>query len=110
MKKVILTIIFILAILCSQKVEAVQQAFLVQNSGWMEPFYTDARSEFKPLIVAMIEAVADPGKPVTVLTFNQTTPQNQSPTVIYSGTIGTSLRQAVGNIKLARKRRWESVC
>ena len=32
---------------------AVQQAFLVQNSGWMEPFYTDPESQFKPLVAAV---------------------------------------------------------
>lgn len=96
------TIVMLLTLYCG-KVQAVQQAFLIQNSGWMEPFYNDVRSEFKPLIIAIIEAVADPGKPVTVLTFNQTTPQNQSPTIIYNGTIGTGLREAVGNIRLARK-------
>lgn len=82
---------------------AVQQAFLIQNSGWMEPFYTDVRSEFKPLISAIVEAVADPGKPVTILSFNQATPQNESPAIVYNGPIGASLREAIGTVKLARK-------
>ena len=33
----------------------IQQAFLVQNSGWMEPFYTDQQSQLK----ALVGAVAD---------------------------------------------------
>jgi hypothetical protein len=104
MKRVLyVPIIVFLQLLYGGNVLAVQQAFLIQNSGWMEPFYTDARSEFKPLITALVEAVAEPGKAVTVLTFNQTTPQNESPTIVYNGAFGTGLRDVVRNLKLARK-------
>ena len=30
-----------------------RQAVLVQNSGWMEPFYVDADSPFKPLVAQL---------------------------------------------------------
>ena len=36
---------------------ATQQAFLIQNSGWMEPFYQDSNSQFKPLINGVIDVV-----------------------------------------------------
>ncbi|MEW6418080.1 MAG: hypothetical protein AB1480_08165 [Nitrospirota bacterium] len=105
MRKIILVqIIVILLTLYSGKVQAVQQAFLIQNSGWMEPFYNDVHSEFKPLIIAIIEAVADPGKPFIVLTFNQTTSHNQSPTIIYNSTIGAGLREAVVSAKISYER------
>lgn len=104
MKKVILVQSAILLLMQFVAIaSASQQAFLIQNSGWMEPFYTDVRSEFKSLIYAIIEAVADSNEPVTILVFNQTTPQNQSPTIIYHGAIGTGLREAVGRVELARK-------
>ena len=104
MKKVILVQSAILLLMQFVAiVSASQQAFLIQNSGWMEPFYTDVRSEFKSLIYAIVEAVADSNEPVTILAFNQTTPQNQSPTIIYHGAIGTGLREAVGRVELARK-------
>ena len=96
-------IIILLITLYGGTVQAVQQAFLIQNSGWMEPFYLDEKSEFKPLIIAMVEAVADADKPVTILTFNQTTPENESPKIIYQSKVGTSLRKEVNNINLARK-------
>lgn len=58
---------------------AVQQAILVQNSGWMEPFYTDPHSQFKPLIAAVANAVVTPGDKVTLLAFSQNTAANASP-------------------------------
>jgi len=104
MRKVILVQSAILLLMLFGAIaSAGQQAFLIQNSGWMEPFYTDGRSEFKPLITAIVEAVVDSNESVTILSFNQTTPQNESPTIIYNGTIGAGLRGAVGHIELARK-------
>ena len=45
---------------------AVSHVFLVQNSGWMEPFYADPASQFKPLVVEIAAAATDAknaGKP-----------------------------------------------
>src|SRR5439155_652596 len=53
---------------------AVPQVFLVQNSGWMDPFYSDPRSQFKLLVEAVITAVADSNETVTVSAFNQAVP------------------------------------
>ena len=30
--------------------------YLVQNSGWMEPFFADPNSQFKPLLRSLIAA------------------------------------------------------
>jgi len=104
MKKIILMqCVLLLLVLYSWAVFAGQQAFLVQNSGWMEPFYADGHSEFKPLINAIVEAVTGPSESVTILAFNQTTSQNESPTIVYYGSIGTDLREAVQRIEPARK-------
>ncbi len=105
-KKIILVGSAILLILfCGRgkAAQTVQQAFLVQNSGWMEPFYTDKHSEFKPLIIRVIEAVTEPDESVSILSFNQSTPENKSPTVVYHGTAGAKLRMALGLITIAHK-------
>lgn len=81
----------------------VPQAFLLQNSGWMEPFYADPRSQFKPLAAALIEAVTNPADPVYVLAFNQATPGNESPRLLYPGG-GASPRQALAGLELAHKQ------
>lgn len=58
---------------------AVPHVFLVQNSGWMEPFYTDASSQFKPLVAAVVDAVVSKGDPVVLAAFNQSLPGAPSP-------------------------------
>ena len=72
-------------VLCNPA-NAVQHAFLVQNSGWMEPFYTDSASQFKPLASAVIRLVAAPDDQVFISAFNQTAGDNKSPVVLAQGT------------------------
>src|SRR5512132_1473851 len=79
-------------------VAAVPQAFLVQNSGWMEPFYTDPRSPFLRLVGAVITAAAQPQETVTVSAFNQAVPGNVSPTVVFAGPPGPELQSALKGI------------
>lgn len=81
---------------------AVPQAFLVQNSGWMEPFYVDKQSQLKPLVKAFANAVSDANAPLLVAAFNQSSPNNASPK-ISKITSGNSLDAAVDNIQLAKK-------
>ncbi|MEI6300404.1 MAG: hypothetical protein WCR74_03105 [Betaproteobacteria bacterium] len=82
---------------------SIQQAFLVQNSGWMEPFYVDSRSQFKPLITAVIDAVTTAEETFTLSTFNQSTAGNESPLVVFSGNRSPQFSAAVDRIGLARK-------
>lgn len=82
---------------------AMQHAFLVQNSGWMEPFYTDTNSVLRPLVVATIGVAADANDKVFVLSFNQSTPENASPVLQYAGSRTGDIRGAVEKISLARK-------
>ena len=79
---------FLLGAVCAAPASAVQQAFLVQNSGWMEPFYTDPNSQFKPLIAAVARAAASPGDQLSLLAFSQTSGSNISPRPL--GEIGTT--------------------
>jgi len=63
---------------------ALPQVFLVQNSGWMEPFYADTASRFKPLVTELVDAVVSPGDPVVLAAFNQSLPGAPSPKALLS--------------------------
>jgi hypothetical protein len=63
---------------------AVPQVFLVQNSGWMEPFYSDPQSQFKPLVIALVTAVVAPGDALVLASFNQALPGAPSPKALLS--------------------------
>lgn len=69
---------------------AMQHAFLIQNSGWMEPFYVDPDSQFKPLVAAVVNTVVAPQDEVVIASFSQRTSINPSPVVLFEG-------QGVGN-------------
>nr|WP_229423422.1 hypothetical protein [Massilia frigida] len=61
--------------------------FLVQNSGWMEPFYTDPASPFKPLVAEIVMAATRPGDPMVLAAFNQSLPGAPSPKALLSLTV-----------------------
>jgi hypothetical protein len=82
-----------------------QQAFLVQNSGWMEPFYTDPASQLKPLVSAVISAVATPEDPVFISAFNQSTPDNLSPALVQQGVGPGRPVEALAKLGVARKNK-----
>jgi hypothetical protein len=82
---------------------AVPQAFLVQNSGWMEAFYGDPGSAFRKVVEAVITAVTEPGEAVTVLAFNQAVPGNDSPRRLFAGPPGPRLGAALAQLEVARK-------
>jgi hypothetical protein len=80
-----------------------QQAFLVQNSGWMEPFYADPGSQFKPLVSAVATTVSLPGDHLTVAAFNQGGQGNVSPKLLYDGDDPAQVARAIEPLQLARK-------
>jgi len=87
---------------CTIVSASVPQAILVQNSGWMEPFYTDKQSELKNLVKALAATVAQ--EEVALAAFNQATPGNVSPDWRYRGTPATEqFSQALSSISLAHK-------
>ncbi|TWI64425.1 hypothetical protein IP91_03195 [Pseudoduganella lurida] len=53
--------------------------FLVQNSGWMEPFYTDPGSPYKALVTEVVEAAMAPDDALVLASFNQGLPGAPSP-------------------------------
>ncbi len=87
---------------------AVSHVFLVQNSGWMEPFYADPQSRYKPLVTELVMAVAQPGDAMVLAAFNQGLPQAPSPRALASLKFDAkTTRQQVGaalaKLEVARK-------
>jgi hypothetical protein len=86
----------VLALLCGVgPAWATPQVFLVQNSGWMEPFYADPSSPFKPLVTELALAVAQPGDALVLAAFNQSQPNAPSPRALVSTTVDKGTRAAV---------------
>jgi hypothetical protein len=86
---------------------AVPQVILVQNSGWMEPFYTDPASQFKPLVGALAGSVAQPGAALVLAAFNQSLPGAPSPRGLLSEQVGAAtagrVAAALAQLNIARK-------
>ena len=92
-----------LALALCNHVHAMQHAFLVQNSGWMEPFYIDPASQFKPLASAVIRLVAAPEDQVFISAFNQTSGDNKSPVLLSQGTGSGDPDKVLGKLAIAVK-------
>ena len=97
-----------LALLCAGAAHAATpHVFLVQNSGWMEPFYSDPDSPFKPLVAELALAVAQPGDALVLAAFNQSQPNAPSPRALVSSTVGSGTRaevtRALAGLDTARK-------
>lgn len=86
---------------------ATPHVFLVQNSGWMEPFYSDPQSPFKPLVTELALAVARPGDALVLAAFNQSQPNAPSPRALVSTEVGEDTRarvtRALAGLDTARK-------
>ncbi|WP_234455976.1 hypothetical protein [Stenotrophomonas sp. S41] len=84
--------------------EPLRQAILVQNSGWMEPFYEDPASPFKPLVTRLGQAAGGNGEVVVGL-FNQADARHPSPEWVYRGPGShPGLGQALAKAGLAHKQ------
>lgn len=81
----------------------IQQAFLVQNSGWMEPFYTDQQSQLKALVGAVAQAATTPQDKVYTLAFSQSSGAHVSPALIGQGQGGAAVAGQLSSLGLARK-------
>jgi hypothetical protein len=81
----------------AQQQAATAHVILVQNSGWMEPFYSDPASRFKPLVGALAGAVVQPGDALVLAAFNQSLPGAPSPRALLSlKSDGKTMRERVG--------------
>ena len=77
--------LLLVGLIYCQSAGAVEQVVLVQNSGWMDPFYNDPESRLKPLIAALVRQTATAENAIHVASFNERTPDSPSPTLLYSG-------------------------
>lgn len=81
---------------------------LIQNSGWMEPFYSDDRTEkFDRAVAAFVERAIPPASSVIIASFNKNgeIDGRPSPLVVYDGPASAeNLRAAIARIDLPRRR------
>ncbi|MES2321050.1 MAG: hypothetical protein V4633_02180 [Pseudomonadota bacterium] len=78
---------------------AVSHVFLVQNSGWMEPFFADKSSQYKPLVTELVMAVVKPGDQMVLASFNQSLPGAPSPKALLAIKFdAASNRRQVGSV------------
>jgi len=82
---------------------AIEHAFLVQNSGWMDPFYNDPRSRFKQLVFRVIDQATDDGDSITVAAVNQADSVNKSPEILYQGAASQLPSKTLNSLSIARK-------
>ena len=82
---------------------SIQQAFLVQNSGWMEPFYIDPASKLKALVAAVTGAATSADDPVFTLAFNQSKGANVSSALIASSQGAAEMSRQLAALTVARK-------
>jgi hypothetical protein len=88
--------------------QAIPHVVLVQNSGWMEPFYVDPKSAFKPLVTELVSSVVQPGDALVLAAFNQSLPGAPSPRALLSEqadtkTVHAHVQAALGGLQMARK-------
>ena len=103
--KLSLSVMFVISTVSGAQAEdsPVLNVFLVQNSGWMEPFYVDGNSKFKPLVKEVIEKVSRKGDVVVIASFNQSVGDNRSPLLAYRGNDPGAIVKSLQDIKLAKK-------
>jgi hypothetical protein len=87
---------------------AIPHVVLVQNSGWMEPFYSDPKSAFKPLVTELVSNVVQPGDALVLAAFNQSRPGAPSPRALLSEqvdakTVHAHVQAALQGLETARK-------
>ena len=93
---------------CAQdtRAEPARQVFLIQDSGWMEPFLTAEGSQFRPLVEALVAAARVPGGSVAVAAFDQggQVAGRTSPRLLYDGPYDAArVKDAITAIDLPRK-------
>jgi hypothetical protein len=80
---------------------AAAQVFLVQNSGWMEPFYTDPASQYKALVAEVVLAAIQPGDALVLASFNQSQPGAPSPKALLAAKVDGKPQRAAVTAALA---------
>lgn len=86
--------------------ESVRQVFLVQNSGWMEPFYLDSGSPLRPFLKKLIGKANLANVDMVVASFNQDgqVEGRTSPEILFEGAYDpVKVAAAIDGIDLPRK-------
>ena len=84
----------------------ITQLYLLQNSGWMEPFYHDPQKRFQTLATQLVAVSAKAGAPVAIAAFNKDgqVADRHSPELLFRGPNDrTMVERAIGSIGLPRK-------
>ncbi|WP_338766397.1 hypothetical protein [Massilia sp. METH4] len=92
--------------LSATSAQAASQVFLVQNSGWMEPFYTDPKSPYKALVTEVVQAAMAPGDALVLAAFNQAVPGAPSPRALLAQQgkpDRAKVRAVLGPLEVGRK-------
>jgi hypothetical protein len=102
------TLLCVLSLSGAAPAFAIPQVVLVQNSGWMEPFYSDPHSAFKPLVTELVSNVAQPGDALVLAAFNQSLPGAPSPRALLSeqvdaASVHAHVQKALARLDTARK-------
>ena len=82
--------------------------FLVQNSGWMEPFFTDPASQYKALVTELAIAATEAHDLMVLASFNQSLPNAPSPKALDAFTVDSQsararVTKALATLTTARK-------
>ncbi|MET3132517.1 hypothetical protein AAKU55_002791 [Oxalobacteraceae bacterium GrIS 1.11] len=79
----------------------VSHVFLVQNSGWMEPFYSDPASQYKALVAAVVIAATRADDRMVLASFNQSLPGAPSPKALLAASVAPATQRAQVTAALA---------
>lgn len=102
MMKILGGMLFLLFSLCVNASE-VNQIILIQNSGWMLPFYDDPDSNFKEVVTDLSKRIRKHNSSQTILSFNQSYESNLSPQLQYQGDQPSEIEEAISKISLVKK-------
>lgn len=94
--------------LCASTADAeITQVYLIQSSGWMEPFFTDSNSRFRPMLQTFIKATRIDDGDILIASFNQNgqLTDRSSPHELYQGPFAQEeVESAIERLDLPRRR------
>jgi len=79
-----------------------RQILLVQNSGWMLPFYEDPENRFRSAVTDFAGRVTPFSSEVLIASFNQSVGSNRSPLLHHRGNNPAEFAQVINSLQVAR--------
>lgn len=104
MTKAIISLLgFLVFLYSSVSLAGVPQVFLVQNSGWMQPYFVDSKAQFPEIMQRLVQMSCGASQvPATLAVFNQSPNPKLSPQELYQGGCNAMpVRQLAGSIRAA---------